>query len=78
MLANGAAAEKRNRLDGGARQARRGRMAKPPSVDPKPPAPAVKGDAARDQRLAEALRANLRRRKAAGRVSAPQGRAEKD
>jgi hypothetical protein len=45
-------------------------MAKPSVPDerhaapPAPPGPAVKGDAAREQRLAAALRANLRRRKA--------------
>jgi hypothetical protein len=38
-------------------------MAKPPQPNPVPPA--VKCDVAREQRLAQALRANLRRRKAA-------------
>ncbi|MGH7025514.1 MAG: hypothetical protein ACREEB_18255 [Caulobacteraceae bacterium] len=38
-------------------------MAKPPPNPAKPGAP--KGDAAREKRLAEALRLNLRRRKAA-------------
>ena len=39
-------------------------MATPPRPDPEPAAGALKGDAAREARLAEALRANLRRRKA--------------
>lgn len=38
-------------------------MAKPPDL--KPARPAAKGEAAREARLAQALRANLKRRKAA-------------
>ena len=44
-------------------------MAKPP--DPKPLPPAAKADAAREQRLAQALRANLKRRKAAAGAATP-------
>jgi len=44
-------------------------MAKPP--DPKPTPPTAKGDAAREQRLAQALRANLKRRKAATGAARP-------
>ena len=76
MLAKGAAPEKRNRLDGGAAQARRWLMAKPSCETSKPAPPAPEGDAAREQRLAEALRANLRRRKVA--IQKPATRTEKD
>jgi hypothetical protein len=44
-------------------------MAKPTGETTKPAPPPPKGDAGREKRLAEALRANLRRRKAAARVS---------
>ena len=46
-------------------------MATPPATDRTRPQPAVKGDPAGEKRLAEALRANLRRRKAA--AAAPTG-----
>jgi hypothetical protein len=39
------------------------RMATPPRPDPDPAPGALKGDPAREARLAQALRANLRRRK---------------
>jgi hypothetical protein len=39
-------------------------MAAEPRPDPQPAPGALKGDPAREARLAEALRANLRRRKA--------------
>jgi hypothetical protein len=39
-------------------------MATPPRPDPEPAPGAIKGDPAREARLADALRANLRRRKA--------------
>ena len=45
-------------------------MAKPPDLKPVPPA--AKGDTAREQRLAQALRANLKRRKAATGAARPQ------
>ena len=45
-------------------------MVKPAPDDSKPVKTAPKGDAAREKRLAEALRANLRRRKAASRSAA--------
>jgi hypothetical protein len=38
-------------------------MATPPRPDPDPAPGALKGDPAREARLAQALRANLRRRK---------------
>ncbi len=44
-------------------------MAKPPNL--KPDRPAAKGEAAREQRLAQALRANLKRRKAAAGAARP-------
>ena len=44
-------------------------QAKEPQAPARPPA--GKGDAAREARLAQALRANLRRRKAAGRADPP-------
>jgi hypothetical protein len=47
-------------------------MAKPPV--PQPAAPAAKGDPAREQRLAQALRANLKRRKAAAAPAVPDKR----
>jgi hypothetical protein len=47
-------------------------MAEPPAT-PGKPAPASKADAGREDRLAAALRANLRRRKAAKLVSPPRG-----
>jgi hypothetical protein len=46
-------------------------MATPPVTDRTAPPPAVKGDPAREKRLAEALRANLRRRKAAAAPAEP-------
>jgi hypothetical protein len=45
-------------------------MVKPAPDDSKRTPPAPKGDAGREKRLAEALRANLRRRKAASRPAA--------
>jgi hypothetical protein len=51
-------------------------MAKPSGEISKPAPAAPKGDAAREQRLAEALRANLRRRKVATRKQ--DARTEKD
>ncbi|HEY7852685.1 MAG TPA: hypothetical protein VIB82_06895 [Caulobacteraceae bacterium] len=46
-------------------------MAKPSDRDERPaaPGPAGKGDAAREARLAAALRVNLRRRKSASRLA---------
>ena len=46
-------------------------MAKPSDSDQRPaaPRPVVKGDAAREARLAAALRTNLRRRKSASRLA---------
>ncbi|MDB5471035.1 MAG: hypothetical protein JWR84_2595 [Caulobacter sp.] len=44
----------------------------------KPPPNASDDKAAREARLATALRANLRRRKAAARASAPEKRADPD
>ncbi len=44
-------------------------MAKPSCETSKPVRPVLKGDVAREKRLAEALRANLRRRKAATRAA---------
>jgi len=53
-------------------------MAKPSGEISKPaPPPPRKGAAAREQRLAEALRANLRRRKVATRIE-PGARNEED
>jgi len=46
-------------------------MAKPLTSDNAPPRPGAKGDPAREKRLAEALRANLRRRKVAAAPAEP-------
>jgi len=53
-------------------------MVKPPPDAPAQPPSAMKGDAARERRLAEALRANLRRRKTATRSAKPVSLAETD
>ena len=45
-------------------------MANPPPATEVRPAPAARGDPDRERRLAEALRANLKRRKQAARTAA--------
>jgi hypothetical protein len=53
-------------------------MVKPTSADFKPAPPGLTGDALREKRLADALRANLRRRKVAERSPAACDRKEED
>jgi len=73
VLANRAAQVKRNRLDGGVRGFRPQAMSKKDENPPgeAPPRPPVRPQTSREDKLAAALRANLRRRKAAARPPRP-------
>ena len=79
MLAKGGAGVKRIQLDAGAHRSRRGVMVdKPTSAPPARRDGQPLAGAARESRLAAALRTNLRRRKAASKTASQVPNGEED